>query len=166
MRSRLARLSTAQQLTLAVGLAAVVGAVAVTLPVLANAGLVLACLALFAALAVLTQWVWQNHRATDWSNTFVPAVPARGVDSRVDRLAGELDRAARGDRTAVLTLHALVGGLALERLRDRRGIDPVAEPQAARDALGPDLAAYLEDPPTTRVPADRLAALVTTLEDL
>ncbi|WP_270887611.1 hypothetical protein [Pedococcus sp. 5OH_020] len=166
MRQRLARLSAAQQLMTSAVVAVLVGTAAVTVPALAGVGLLLACLALVASFALLAQWLWQSQRPTDWSNRFAPTTPPRGVDSRVDRLAGDLHRCAEGDADSAARLHAVLAGLAHERLRDRRGIEADQDPDGATSALGPDLTAYLGQPPTSPVAADRLARLVTRLEEL
>jgi hypothetical protein len=160
---RLGGWSTAQLLLLVLTGAVGVGALAVTVPALGNAGMLLASTALLAALAVLAQWLWQSRQSTDWDNTFTESKPPRGADSRISRLAVDIREAAAGNADAARRLHATLSGLAIERLRDRRG---VTDPDQARAALGPDLSAYLAGPPTTRLTAGQLAAFTTTLEEL
>jgi hypothetical protein len=161
----LAGLGTPRQLLLALVVALLVGVPTVTVPALGSAGMLAACLGLVAALFVLVQWLWQSRHSTDWSHDFSPGRPPRGVDSRITRLAGDIALAQR-DPAAAERLHATLSGLAVERLRDRRGLDTTAHPEAAATALGPDLAAYLSQAPTTLVRPDRVASLVTTLEEL
>jgi hypothetical protein len=166
VRRRLATLAPAQVMLLALVLAVVVGAATVGVPVLGNAGILLACVAMFAALAVLGQWLWQSRQSTDWTNSFTSSAPPRGADSRINRLAHDVQQAATGDPVCAQRLHATLSGLAVERLRDRRGLTLEADPGAARAALGADLTAYLMQSPTTRVRAPQLAAFITTLEEL
>jgi len=161
----LAGLGTARQLLLALVVALLVGVPTVTVPALGSAGMLAACLGLVAALFVVVQWLWQSRHSTDWAHDFSPGRPPRGVDSRITRLAGDIALAAR-DEAAAARLHAAVSGLAVERLRDRRGLSLAANPEAGHTALGPDLSAYLHQPPTTLVRPDRVASLVTTLEEL
>ena len=161
----LAGLGTARQLLLALVVALLVGVPTVTVRALGSAGMLLACLGLVAALFLLVQWLWQSRHSTDWSHDFSPSRPPRGVDSRITRLAGDISLAQR-DPAAAARLHAAVTGLAAERLRHRRGLSLAANPEAGHTALGPDLSAYLTQPPTTLVRPDRVASLVTTLEEL
>jgi hypothetical protein len=160
---RLARLAPAQLLLVLLAVSVAVGALVVSVPVLGNAGMLLASAGLFAALGVLAQWLWQSRQSTDWDNTFTESAPPRGADSRISRLAVDLRDAASGNPVSASRLHADLSGLAVERLRDRRGVTATDESQAA---LGPDLTAYLAGPPTTRVTAAQLAAFITTLEEL
>jgi hypothetical protein len=160
---RLAGLSTAQLLLLALTVTVGVGALAVTVPALGNAGMLLAATALVAALAVMAQWLWQSRQSTDWDNTFTDSTPPRGADSRISRLAVDIREATSGNAESASRIHATVSGLAAERLRDRRGLTAADD---ARSALGPDLAAYLAGPPTAPLTAGRLAAFTTTLEEL
>jgi hypothetical protein len=160
---RLAGLAPAQLLLVALVLTVAVGALAASVPVLGNVGMLLAATGLLAALAVLAQWLWQSRQATDWDNSFTESAPPRGTDSRIGRLAVDVRDAASGTTASATRIHVTVSGLAVERLRDRRG---VTSPDESRAALGPDLAAYLAGPPTTRVTAAQLAAFITTLEEL
>lgn len=163
---RLRELGAAQQLLAALVLAILVGALAVAVPVLGNAAMLLACAALLATLAVLAQWLWSSRHATDWSHDFTPPGTARGADSRVSGLARVVRAGSEGDADAARRLHAIVSGLAAERLRDRRGLHLDADPQAAHTALGPGLTAYLTGPPATRLTAAQLDTHITTLEEL
>lgn len=163
---RLRELGTAQQLLAALVAVVVVGALAVTVPVLGNAAMLLACTALLAALAVLAQWLWGTRHATDWSNAFTQGRAPRGADSRVTRLVRLVATTTEGDDTAARQLHAVLTGLAGERLRDRRGLRLEADPDAAHTALGPDLTAYLTGPAATRLTAAQLDTHITTLEEL
>jgi hypothetical protein len=160
---RLAGLSAPQQLLAALAAAILIGALAVGVPVLGNAAMLLACASL---LAVLALWLWGTRRATDWSNTFTEGRPPRGADSRVTRLVRVVATATDGDQTATQQLHTILTGLAGERLRDRRGLRLEADPDAAHTALGPALTAYLIGPPTTRLTAAQLDTHVSTLEEL
>jgi hypothetical protein len=163
---RLAGLSAPQQLLAALVAAIVIGALAVAVPVLGNAAMLLACAALLAVLAVLALWLWGARRATDWSNTFTEGRPPRGADSRVTRLVRVVTTATEGDHAAAQQLQTMLTGLAGERLRDRRGLRIEADPDAAHTALGPALTAYLTGPPTTRLTVAQLDTHVTTLEEL
>ena len=163
MIRRLAGLAPAQLLLVVLALCVAVGALAVSVPVLGNAGMLLATAGLLAALSVLAQWLWQSRQSTDWDNTFTESAPPRGADSRISRLAVDLRDAASGNPASASRIHAALSGLAVERLRDRRGVTTTDESHAA---LGPDLAAYLAGSPTTRATADQLAAFITTLEEL
>jgi hypothetical protein len=163
---RLAGLSAPQQVLAALVAAIVVGALAVAVPVLGNAAMLLACAALLAVLAVLALWLWGTRRATDWSNTFTEGRPPRGADSRVTRLVRVVATATDGHQAAAQQLHVMLTGLAGERLRDRRGLRLEADPDAAHTALGPALTAYLIGPPTTRLTAAQLDTHITTLEEL
>jgi len=116
---------------------------------------------------VTLQWLWQHQHATDWSNSFTDTAAARGSDVRVTRLAETVDAAVAGDAVAQTQLHATLRALADERLRRRRGLGLSGDDAAhVRAALGPDLTAYLANPPTGRLTADRVEAYVTTLEEI
>lgn len=160
---RLAGLPPAQQILVVLAVSVAVGALAVSVPVLGNAGMLLASVGLLAALAVLAQWLWQSRQRTDWDNTFTDSAPPRGADSRISRLAVDVRDAESGDPASAARLHASVSSLAVERLRDRRGLGPTGDTAAA---LGPQLTAYLAGSPTTRVTAAQLGAFITTLEEL
>ncbi|MGO4342236.1 hypothetical protein [Pedococcus sp. 2YAF34] len=166
MRRNLAGLGAVRVLLLALAAVLLVGAVTVSVPVLSSAGLLVACVALVAALGVLVQGLWQSRGHTDWSHTFAAPAQPRGVDTRITRLAGDVRAAAAGDADAGRRLHAAVSMLAVDHLRLRRGLSLADEPEAAGAALGPDLTAYLTQPPPSRLPGDRLAAFTTTLEEL
>jgi hypothetical protein len=163
---RLAALTAGQQVLVALVAASVVGALGVVVPALGNAAMLVASAALLVALGVLAQWLWSTRHATDWSNTFTESQAPRGADSRVSSLARLVQAADRGDRDATAQVHALLGGLAAERLRDRRGLRLDADPEASRTALGPGLAAYLAQDPATPVTATQLDTLTSTLEEL
>ena len=163
---RWAELDTGQRLVAVLAVAIVVGALAVTVPALGNAAMLLACAGLMVVLALLIQWLWVNRHATDWSHSFTEGRPPRGADSRVTRLVRLVAAGTEGDEAAARQLHATLTGLAGERLRDRRGLRLEADPDAAHTALGPGLAAYLTGPPTTRLTATQLDTHLTTLEEL
>jgi hypothetical protein len=159
-------LDPARGLVLVLVVVLLVGAVTVGVPVLSSAGLLVACVALVAAVAVLVQGLWQSRGQTDWSHSFAPVAQPRGVDARITRLAGDVRAAAAGDSEAGRRLHAAVSLLATDQLRLRRGVSLADDPDAARAALGPDLTAYLTQPPPSRLPGERLEAFTTTLEEL
>ncbi|GAB3447876.1 hypothetical protein GCM10027517_32260 [Phycicoccus ginsengisoli] len=167
MIARLRALPTGGQLAVALVLAAVVGAVLALVPALVNPAILLACAAVVATFGVLVQWLWQHQHATDWANTFTGSAPVRGSDVRVTRLAETVDAAVAGDAVAQTQLHETIRAITEERLRRRRGLaltgDDVAD---VRAALGPDLTAYLANPPTGRLTAARVDAYVTTLEEI
>lgn len=162
--------------------AAVVGVLAVAVPVLGDVGMLVAAAGVLVVLGVVIQWIWQSQGATDWSTTQPEPGTPRGADTRINRLVDDIQLAAAGDPAGTRRLHALLTTLATERLRDRRGLhlDGEGVPEvgggehhpperddraSARAALGADLAAYLDAPPATVAPA-RLAQFTTTLEDL
>lgn len=174
MTRRLAGLPPSQLFLLVLGVAVAVGALAVSVSALGNAGMLLAAAALLAALANLAQWLWQSRQSTDWDNTFTQGRPPRGVDSRISRLAVDVREAGSGTAAPAARLHATLSSLAADRLRqhhdpaaaraDSAAADPT-HPEASA-VLGRDLAAYLASPPTTRLTAAQLAAFTTTLEEL
>ena len=166
MRRRLAALGPARQLVVALVVALLVGTATVVVPVLNSTGLLLACGALLAALAVLAQWLWQSRGSTDWTHTFDTPLHLRGADLRISRIATDVHAAAAGDAPAATRLHATLTSLANDQLRLRRGLGLTQDPHEAHAALGPDLTAYLAGPPPARLPTDRLAAFTTTLEEL
>lgn len=70
-------------------------------------------------------------------------------DMRVNLIRARLHRErSRGDEWASTgdDLAALIG----DRLHSAHGIDPVAEPAAAAEVLGPELAAFMDDPERRR----------------
>lgn len=173
MIRRLANLAPARLILVLLAVCVAVGALAVSVPALGNAGMLLAALGLLAALAVLAQWLWQSRQSTDWDNSFTESAPPRGADSRISRLAVDIRDAGSGDSASATRLHTALNALAVERLRDRRGLTLAdgrtaehATGDDATTALGPQLAAYLAGSPTTRVTAAQLAAFITTLEEL
>jgi len=159
---RLAGLSPAQLFLVVLGVTVAIGALAVSVSALGNVGMLIASAALLAALAIVAQWLWQARQPTDWDNTFTEAAAPRGVDSRISRLAGDVREAGTGAPVASARLHATLSSLATERLRSL-GDGTLTDGAAV---LGPDLAAYLAAPPTTRLTAAQLAAFTTTLEEL
>lgn len=163
MIRRIAGLAPPQLLLFVLALTVAVGTLAVVVPVLGNVGMLLASAGLVAALAVLAQWLWQSRQSTDWDNTFTDTTAPRGADSRISRLTADIRDATSGNPVSSARIHATVGGLATERLRDRRGITTTDDTSAV---LGPHLAAYLAGAPTTRITAAQLAAFITTLEEL
>ena len=162
MIRRLAGLSPAQLFLVVLGVTVVIGALAVSVSALGNVGLLIASTALVAALAIVAQWLWQARQSTDWDNTFTDTATARGVDSRISRLATAVREAGSGAPVPSARLHATLSSLATERLRSH-GDGTMSDPGAV---LGRDLAAYLAAPPTTRLTAAQLAAFTTTLEEL
>ena len=162
MIRRLAGLSPAQLFLVVLGVTVAIGALSVSVSVLGNVGLLISSAALVAALAVVAQWLWQARQSTDWDNTFSDTATPRGVDSRISRLASDVREAGSGAPVPSARLHATLTSLATERLRSR-GDGTLTDGAAV---LGPDLAAYLAAPPTTRLTAAQLAAFTTTLEDL
>lgn len=162
--ARLRRLAPGQQVMVALSVAVGVGAVVLAVPALHDMGLILASAGLVAAVAVLAASLWQHQHATEWSDPAAEPRAQRGADARIASLAHRIDAAVAGDETARRRLHETLAGLARERLRDRRGLRP--EDPGASAALGAELAAYLTDPPTTRLTAERLGTFITTLEEL
>lgn len=163
---RLAALDTTRQIALAAMVLLLLGVVTVAVPVLRSPGLLIASAALIAVIAVVWQWLWQSRGATDWTHTFVAPPVTRGADLRIARITGDVRAAAGGDPQAGNRLHATLTSLAEDRLRLRRGLSLTADPEESRAALGPELTAYLTQPPPARLPGDRLAAFTTTLEEI
>jgi hypothetical protein len=169
MIGRLARLTVAQQVLAALAAAVVLGILVAGVPALGDVGLIVASLGLVAAIATLASWLWQHQHTTDWTDPDAEPRAARGADARIASLAHRIDAAVSGDPVALTQVHQTVSDLARERLRYRRGLTAdglTAHTSAARAALGADLAAYLTNPPTTRLTADRLGTFITTLEEL
>ena len=157
-----------RMLLAAAGVAIVVGLLTVSLGWFTNVGLVLATLAVVAALAVLAQGLLQSQQHLHWETRTSGADARRGADSRVTTLRHEIELAASGQAEAQERVHALLTGLADERLRDRRGLERGEDPEAAA-LLGPDLTAYLDRRPSSssaRVTTDQLHRHVQKLEEL
>lgn len=160
-------LGRVRQLVLALVVALVLGTLTVAVPFLASPGLLLACAALVAAIAVLVQWLWQSRGSTDWTHTFTSPARARGTDIRIARIAGDIRATTSGSNPAAgQHLHDTLTSLASDQLRLRRGISLADAPAEAHAALGPDLTAYLTQPPPARLDGARLEAFTTTLEEL
>lgn len=167
MIARLRALPAAGQLAVALCVAVLVGVLLALVPGLVNPAILLACVGTVAAFGVLVQWLWQHQHATDWSNSHTATVAARGSDVRMTRLAETVDATVAGDAVAQTQLHETLRALAEERLRRRRGLSLSGDDAAdVRAALGPDLTAYLANPPTGRLTAARVEAYVTTLEEI
>ena len=175
MIARLRGLGQGGQLLAALVVAALVGALITLAPAIGDVGLLLAIVSVTGAMAVLTQWAWQHHHGTDWSNSFSQTTRPRGTDARIHGLTQTLVAAQTGDVRAQTELHGLLTTLATERLRERRGTTltltaagsgPDPDHDATRAALGPELTAYLTHPPTTRPGAAQVGAFITTLEEL
>jgi hypothetical protein len=165
--ARLRALTPGGQLAVALLLAAAVGALLAVVPALVNPAIVLACAAVVATFGVLVQWLWQHQHVTDWANTFTGGASPRGSDVRMTRLAETVDAAVAGDAVAQTQLHETIRAITEERLRRRRGLALTGDDAAdVRTALGPDLTAYLANPPTGRLTTDRVEAFVTTLEEI
>ena len=145
--------------------AIVVGALTVSLWWFTNLGLLLATVMCVAVIALVAQRLIQSQRRITWETPARAPEEQRGADSRVVTLRHTIERAGRGEAPAVSEVHALLSALAEERLRDRRGLERHTD-RAADAALGPDLAAYLDHPPTGRITADQLRRHVHTLEEL
>lgn len=145
---------------------ALLGALTIGVPLLANVGLLVAAVASCGLVAVLTQWLVHRQHRVDWSTRFQRPDDRRGADSRVDATCAQIERAANGEPRPVAELHALLGSLADDRLHQARGISRSSHPHDAERLLGPDLTAYLAHPPAGRLGAARLSGFVTTLEEL
>ena len=167
MIARLRALPAAGQLAVALCAAVLVGGLLALVPGLVNPAILLACTAVVATFGVLVQWLWQHQHTTDWSNHFTDGAAARGSDVRMTRLAETVDATVAGDAVAQTQLHETLRALAEERLRRRRGLRLSGDDAAdVRAALGPDLTAYLANPPTARLTAARVEAYITTLEEI
>ena len=153
----------------AAGVAIVVGLLTVSLGWFTNVGLVLVTLAVVAALALLAQGLLQSQQHLHWETSTSGANARRGGDSRVTTLRHEIELAASGQAEAQERVHALLTGLADERLRDCHALERGEDPEAAAALLGPDLAAYLDGRPSSssaRLTTDQLHRHVQKLEEL
>lgn len=151
-------------LLLAALVAVLLGVATVGVSWLTSPGLLLATLATVAAVAVLTQRLVQSQKPHHWETTVVDTDAERGADARVYHLRQQVELAAKGHAEGHQRLHALLAGLAADRLRDRRGLSP-DDPEAGA-LLGPDLTAYLAGPPRGRLSTDDLHRHIQKLEEL
>ncbi len=115
--------------------------------------MLLASVGAIAALGVLAQWLWQARQSTDWDNTFTETAPPRGTDSRISRLAVDVTEAVGGAAAPATRLHATLGHLASERLRDRRGLTATDDAGAALGARLRGIPRRTPDHPHHRRPA-------------
>jgi hypothetical protein len=157
--------STHRVVLAAAAVTTVVGALTVSLWWFTNIGLLLATLGCVAVVALVAQRLVQSQRRMLWETAAQAPEERRGADTRVGTLRHTLERASRGEAAAVHDVHALLSTLAEERLRDSRGLDGRGD-HAAEAALGADLAAYLDHPPSGRITPDQLRRHLTTLEEL
>ena len=162
-RSR-ADLPPVNPLLIAAAGAVVLGVATVGVSWLTSPGLLLATLAVVGSVAVLTQRLAQSQKPLHWQTQLLDPDAERGADARVSGLRQQVELAARGNAESHERLHALLAGLAAERLRDHRGLEP-SDPEAAA-LLGPDLTAYLAGRPTGRLTTDQLHRHVQKLEEL
>ncbi|MDF2146168.1 hypothetical protein [Knoellia sp. p5-6-4] len=162
-RSR-ADLPPVNPLLIAAAGAVVLGVATVGVSWLTSPGLLLATLAVVGSVAVLTQRLAQSQKPLHWQTQLLDPDAERGADARVSGLRQQVELAARGSTESHERLHALLAGLATERLRDHRGLEP-SDPEAAA-LLGPDLTAYLARRPTGRLTTDQLHRHVQKLEEL
>jgi hypothetical protein len=144
--------------------AVLLGVATVSVSWLTSPGLLLATLATIGAVAVLTQRLVQSQKPHHWETSVVDPDAERGADARVHHLRQQVELAAKGHAEGHERLHALLAGIAADRLRDRRGLEP-GDPEA-QALLGPDLAAYLARPPRGRLTTDDLNRHVQKLEEL
>lgn len=151
-------------LLVAAAVAVVLGVATASVSWLTSPGLLLATVATVGAVAVLTQRLVQSQRSLHWETQVLDPDAQRGSDARVSGLRQQVQLAAKGNAESQEKVHALLAGLAAERLRDHRGLQP-SDPEAAV-LLGPDLAAYLDRPPRGRLTTDDLHRHVQKLEEL
>ena len=144
--------------------AVVLGVATVGISWLTSPGLLLATLATVGVVAVLTQRLVQSQKPHHWETRLVDADAERGADARVYHLRQQVELAAKGHAEGHQRLHALLAGLAADRLRDRRGLE-LGDPEAA-SLLGPELTAYLARPPRGRLTTDDLHRHLHRLEEL
>jgi len=144
--------------------AVLLGVATVGVSWLTSPGLLLATLATVGAVAVLTQRLVQSQKPHHWQTTVVDTDAERGADARVYHLRQQVELAAKGNAEGHQRLHALLAGIAADRLRDHRGLEP--EDPEVRSLLGPDLAAYLDRPPKGRLTTDDLHRHLQKLEEL
>lgn len=141
--------------------AIVIGLLTVSLGWFTNVGLLLVTVAAIVAVATLAQWLVQAQRPLIWDTHSNAPDERRGADSRVVTLRHNIELATSGQAPAAREVHGVVATVAEARLRERLGPD-----ERAADALGADLAAYLDHPPTGRLSADQLNRHVQKLEEL
>src|SRR6476659_2914770 len=156
-------LDAAPRRTLVLGAAAaaiVIGVLTVSLGWFTNVGLLLVTVAAIVAVATLAQWLVQAQRPLIWDTRSNAPDERRGADSRVVTLRHNIELATSGQAPA-REVHSVVTTVAEARLRER-----LAPDEGAADALGADLAAYLDQPPTGRLSADQLNRHVQKLEEL
>jgi hypothetical protein len=151
-------------LLLGAAAAVVIGVATVGVSWLTSPGLLLATLAVVASVAVLTQRLVQSQKPLHWETRLIDRDAERGADARVSGLRQQVELAARGNAESHERMHALLAGLATERLRDHRGLEP-SDPEAAA-LLGPELTAYLSGRPTGRLTTDQLHRHVQKIEEL
>ena len=151
-------------LLVAAAVAVVLGVATVSVSWLTSPGLLLATVATVGAVAVLTQRLVQSQRPLHWETQVVDPDAQRGADARVSGLRQQVELAARGNAESQEKVHTLLSGLAAERLREHRGLEP-SDPEAAA-LLGPDLTTYLDRPPRGRLTTDDLHRHVQKLEEL
>lgn len=146
--------------------AVALGALTVTVGWLTNIGLLLASVGTLVAAAVLVQWLIQAQRRVHWGTVVTAPDARRGADSRVNTLRHTVERAAASHERGNSDLHALLRGLAADRLEDRHAVDLESQPEQASALLGAELAAYLAQPPPRRTDPAALDRFVTRLEEL
>jgi hypothetical protein len=144
--------------------AVVIGVATLGVSWLTSPGLLLATLAVVASVAVLTQRLAQSQKPLHWETRVLDPEAERGSDGRLSSLSQQVELAARGNAESHQRVHTLLAGLATERLRDHRGLQPT-DPEAAA-LLGPELTAYLTQRPTGRLTTDQLHHHVRKLEEL
>lgn len=110
-----------------------------------------------------------RHSWSAWART---TERPRGGDTRVGVLRRNLENAMDAEpRNGSLSgqgrleLHALLSSLADARLVRAHGITWATDPDQARQRLGPELAAYLSDPPDHPLDDRLLDLMIRALED-
>lgn len=108
---------------------------------------------------------WQG--AIRWRISPRFATRTTGFDARFSRLSQRLANSPDAEVVAG-EVHASLGRIADDLLASRYGVDRTQDPDAAAELLGPELSAYLDQPPKRRIartPA-RIHELLDRLEAL
>jgi hypothetical protein len=101
-----------------------------------------------------------------WTEPTASARPEGGVDPRIGVIELMLRRSVEDAGICRRRLQPLLFDLATHRLRTRRGIELIEDPERARAALGDDPFQFLTDVVTEPIRASRLERVITAIEQL